>query len=120
MDKPGIHVDWDQLIHRYDHDNAMEETETSDEETSDTDSMIGLDDEFGRIMEITQKQVVPHKDYITIGLVGKSSPISTIWVIYDIFWYRAGHPNVGKSTIINSVMQRVVVSASRTPGTAHL
>lgn len=39
---------------------------------------------------------VPHRDYITIGLVG--------------------HPNVGKSSLINGIMGKTVVSASRTPG----
>jgi len=39
---------------------------------------------------------VPHCDYITIGLVG--------------------HPNVGKSSLINGIMGKTVVSASRTPG----
>ncbi|ORY97811.1 hypothetical protein BCR43DRAFT_523924 [Syncephalastrum racemosum] len=97
VDKPGLQVDWDQLIHRYDQNYDIQEQETSDDdEESDTDSMVGLDDEFGRIMDITQKEVAPHKGYVTIGLVG--------------------HPNVGKSTIINSIMRRVVVSASRTPG----
>ncbi|KAJ1913332.1 hypothetical protein H4219_005254 [Mycoemilia scoparia] len=36
------------------------------------------------------------KKFVTIGLIG--------------------HPNVGKSTLINSIMQRTVVSVSRTPG----
>ena len=38
----------------------------------------------------------PHADWVTIGLVG--------------------HPNVGKSSIINGIMGKKVVSTSRTPG----
>ena len=55
-----------------------------------------VDDEFSRILEITGQEIKPHHDYITLGLVG--------------------HPNVGKSSLINSIMKRTVVSASRTPG----
>jgi ribosome biogenesis GTPase A len=47
-------------------------------------------------LDVTDQEITPHKDYVTIGLVG--------------------HPNVGKSSLINSIMGRTVVSASRTPG----
>ncbi|KAI9322114.1 hypothetical protein BX666DRAFT_1891772 [Dichotomocladium elegans] len=92
-------VDWDALIASYsgEHsvdENAIEEYDTDEE--SDTGSMIGLDDEFSRVMDISNQQIIPHKDYVTLGLVG--------------------HPNVGKSSLINSIMHRTVVSASRTPG----
>ena len=57
---------------------------------------VSIDDEFSRIMDISTEQVTPHSEYVTLGLVG--------------------HPNVGKSSLINTIMQRTVVSASRTPG----
>lgn len=47
-------------------------------------------------MAVEDEENAPHKDYVTIGLVG--------------------HPNVGKSSLINSIMGRTVVSTSRTPG----
>ncbi|KAI8068633.1 hypothetical protein BC940DRAFT_298669 [Gongronella butleri] len=96
-DKEGLHVDWDTLIQKYqhlDHDDASSSSDNDDD--SDTGSMIGLEDEFSRVMELTAAEVKPHKDYVTLGLVG--------------------HPNVGKSSLINTIMQRTVVSTSRTPG----
>jgi len=47
-------------------------------------------------MTVEDEENAPHNDYVTIGLVG--------------------HPNVGKSSLINSIMGRTVVSTSRTPG----
>ncbi|KAI8378996.1 hypothetical protein BD560DRAFT_389221 [Blakeslea trispora] len=93
VDKSDVQVDWDSMIAQYDHSDLIQE---EDEDDSDTGSMDGLDDEFSRILEITGQEIKPHHDYITIGLVG--------------------HPNVGKSSLINSIMKRSVVSASRTPG----
>ncbi|KAI8144636.1 P-loop containing nucleoside triphosphate hydrolase protein [Fennellomyces sp. T-0311] len=102
LEKKGVKVDWAALMARYDkRDTATSESDEEEgyedgDDDSDTGSMAGLDDEFSRIMDITSEQVTPHHDYVTLGLVG--------------------HPNVGKSSLINSIMQRTVVSTSRTPG----
>ncbi|KAF7723778.1 Guanine nucleotide-binding-like protein 1 [Apophysomyces ossiformis] len=98
LEKQGTQVDWEGLIQRYEDndDQELAHSETSEDEESDTESTAGLDDEFSRVMEIHNRDVTPHKDYITLGLVG--------------------HPNVGKSSLVNSIMGKTVVSASRTPG----
>lgn len=116
VEKPGVDVDWKSIIAQYSEHNDHDDSEDDDDDDSDTGSMDGLgkyrgtisekigithldsssDDEFSRILDITGREIKPHNDYLTLGLVG--------------------HPNVGKSSLINSIMRRTVVSASRTPG----
>ncbi|KAG0187889.1 Guanine nucleotide-binding-like protein 1 [Apophysomyces sp. BC1034] len=96
--KHGADVDWEGLIQRYENqeESVAECAEISSDDESDTGSMVGLEDEFSQIMDIHHREVTPHRDFITLGLVG--------------------HPNVGKSSLVNSIMGKTVVSASRTPG----
>ncbi|KAF9923087.1 Guanine nucleotide-binding-like protein 1 [Linnemannia zychae] len=108
VSKNGVQIDWDGLIAQY---NKPKEPESysSDEEHDEAEqnhremnhkSSGGQDDEklaeTLKTVNIGDDEVAPHEDYVTIGLVG--------------------HPNVGKSSLINSIMGRTVVSTSRTPG----
>lgn len=34
-------------------------------------TILFADDEFSGILNVTDQEVTPHKDYVTIGLVGK-------------------------------------------------
>ncbi|KAJ2455427.1 hypothetical protein EV183_000759 [Coemansia sp. RSA 2336] len=88
-------VDWNELIARYTDDTEEEEDEDEEEEEEEDESS---DEEESNVeeMENTGHGERVNSKYVTLGLVG--------------------HPNVGKSTIINSIMQRTVVSTSRTPG----
>ncbi|KAJ1933303.1 hypothetical protein FBU59_006073, partial [Linderina macrospora] len=113
-------VQWDSLIARYrssaseqaneltgDSDNDSDaDADANEEEDGESDS--GSDSESegeqggsGAAEPSQQPTLAGHIEtvsskYVTLGLVG--------------------HPNVGKSTVINSIMGRTVVSASRTPG----
>ncbi|CAG8462783.1 12164_t:CDS:10 [Ambispora leptoticha] len=88
--KKGVQVDWEGLIAQY------EQQEHENGGCDGADDSQRKSDDSKAIVEIHESEVAPHKDYITIGLVG--------------------HPNVGKSSLINSIMRRTVVSASKTPG----
>ncbi|KAJ2842292.1 hypothetical protein J3B02_005625, partial [Coemansia erecta] len=110
-------VDWDAVIARYtkdidrgneqalnaDNNNNSddEESERENESESESESESELENPVGNTASSTEKPADGHVEtvsgkYVTIGLVG--------------------HPNVGKSTVINSIMGRTVVSTSRTPG----
>ncbi|KAF9990859.1 Guanine nucleotide-binding-like protein 1 [Mortierella antarctica] len=114
LSKNGAQVDWDTLVSQFDSNKDTEFQESEDENGHDQsrekeDGLArkkGLDlhekESGGNIAATLQTITIedgentPHKDYVTIGLVG--------------------HPNVGKSSLINSIMGRTVVSTSRTPG----
>ncbi|KAG9307332.1 hypothetical protein G9A89_017160 [Geosiphon pyriformis] len=117
--KQGLEVDWESLISQYsraedysdvvehsssedDHnEKAIDSGEESFEEDIEPDeAKIAQEDKLDELkllkLDIEPSEMIPHKDYVTIGLVG--------------------HPNVGKSSLINGMLGRTVVSASKTPG----
>ncbi|KAG0220387.1 Guanine nucleotide-binding-like protein 1 [Mortierella sp. NVP41] len=109
LHKNGDLVDWDELIALYEKRKETEIHETEDEhdhghgqaghQKDHRSSDNHTDKKLAHTLEtvtIEDDENVPHSDYVTIGLVG--------------------HPNVGKSSLINSIMGRTVVSTSRTPG----
>ncbi|KAG0060300.1 Guanine nucleotide-binding-like protein 1 [Linnemannia elongata] len=106
VSKHGAQIEWDELIAQYDKPKESESHE-SEEEIDDIDHRRQKKDhrpsddenllvETLKTVNVEDDETVPHSDYVTIGLVG--------------------HPNVGKSSLINSIMGRTVVSTSRTPG----
>ncbi|KAJ1993030.1 hypothetical protein GGI25_002526 [Coemansia spiralis] len=96
-------VDWDTLIARY---KAPADIE-SEEEGGESDGSDGEGDvEQGDVEQGDVEQEEPKDD----GAHGES--VSSKYVTLGL----VGHPNVGKSTVINSIMNRTVVSTSRTPG----
>ncbi|KAJ2786624.1 hypothetical protein GGI15_001371 [Coemansia interrupta] len=97
-------VEWDALISRYTDKSQAVDNESDDDDKEELDSDNGdNDDESKSVNDASEEntkaeghvEAVSDK-YVTIGLIG--------------------HPNVGKSTVINSIMGRTVVSTSRTPG----
>ncbi|KAL1923491.1 uncharacterized protein VTP21DRAFT_8471 [Calcarisporiella thermophila] len=108
VEKQGVGVDWEEIIRRYkkEHvvvDSSEEEQDEEDQEEEEvelagvqTGSLDAANGEESGDNSMEGKIHVPHESMITIGLIG--------------------HPNVGKSSLINSIMGKSVVSASRTPG----
>ncbi|KAF9189930.1 Guanine nucleotide-binding-like protein 1 [Haplosporangium sp. Z 767] len=103
--KNDVQVGWDALIAQYDVQKEIESQESEEETEQEQDPKERKSHEketnmrlAGTLQTVNIKddEHVPHNDYVTIGLVG--------------------HPNVGKSSLINSIMGRTVVSTSRTPG----
>ncbi|KAG0243735.1 hypothetical protein B0O80DRAFT_529213 [Mortierella sp. GBAus27b] len=110
VSKHGDQVDWDNLIAQYEsakqteyQDDSESESEHDEDKGKNQNRKNLLEEDEDQVLATTLQTVdieddehVPHNDYVTIGLVG--------------------HPNVGKSSLINSIMGRTVVSTSRTPG----
>ena len=110
LKKHGIEIDWNYLIENYGkmHDDIADENKQgraredgdSDADSDDDDDAVeeDLSGEVKKVQLSDQDFISfePHADWITIGLIG--------------------HPNVGKSSLINGIMGKKVVSASRTPG----
>ncbi|KAJ2821032.1 hypothetical protein FBU31_005034, partial [Coemansia sp. 'formosensis'] len=100
-------VDWDALIARYRTQSAEggESEEEEEEENADSDN----EDE-----EVKEEAAVPGdaKEEAAVPGDGHIESVSGRYITLGL----VGHPNVGKSTVINSIMGRTVVSTSRTPG----
>ncbi|CAB5213507.1 unnamed protein product [Rhizophagus irregularis] len=112
--KQDVEVNWTELIEQYNRNatvcdnldditeeevekiDAIQEESSSDVESLDAEENIKQIENQLKVVNINNIETSPHKTLITIGLVG--------------------HPNVGKSSLINSIFGKVVVSTSRTPG----
>ncbi|KAJ2227992.1 hypothetical protein IWW45_006791, partial [Coemansia sp. RSA 485] len=106
-------VDWDAVIARY-ADNSVDGQDDADndrelDENSDDDD----DDDEGKGEEAADPATTnSNKDDAEKTAEGHVETVSGKYVTIGL----VGHPNVGKSTVINSIMGRTVVSTSRTPG----
>ncbi|KJE93583.1 HSR1 protein [Capsaspora owczarzaki ATCC 30864] len=93
INKSAGQIDWTQQLKSagsngdQDNDNELEDDDNSDSDGELDELALGVVDDDERTV---------HKDLVTIGFVG--------------------YPNVGKSSLINAIMGKKVVSASRTPG----
>ncbi|KAJ1865373.1 hypothetical protein LPJ73_000018 [Coemansia sp. RSA 2703] len=101
-------VEWDALIARYT-DNSQAAHDGSDEEVDDDDK-----DESGSDNDDNDDATKSATDSteVSTNADGHVETVSDKYVTIGLI----GHPNVGKSTVINSIMGRTVVSTSRTPG----
>ncbi|KAJ2342185.1 hypothetical protein GGH92_005488, partial [Coemansia sp. RSA 2673] len=98
-------VDWDSLIARYRTQSAAGD-EDKDDESEEEDGNSDNEEE-----EIADEGV-KEEAAATVPGDGHIETVSGRYVTLGL----VGHPNVGKSTVINSIMGRTVVSTSRTPG----
>ncbi|CAH1766016.1 5936_t:CDS:10, partial [Entrophospora sp. SA101] len=102
LNKLGVEVDWASLIQEYSLREQSKEEEIYVNEEGNDKSQNELNNSDVNQIETQLKllgiqcETTPRNNLITIGLIG--------------------HPNVGKSSFINSFMGKTVVSTSRTPG----
>ncbi|KAI8323680.1 P-loop containing nucleoside triphosphate hydrolase protein [Martensiomyces pterosporus] len=101
-------VDWDALVARYRSSESDNEDGEGEEEVDEDDS-DGSSDEDGGNKEAERGDAEAARKETADGHV---ETVSSKYVTLGL----VGHPNVGKSTVINSIMGRTVVSTSRTPG----
>ncbi|KAJ1905587.1 hypothetical protein LPJ71_004506 [Coemansia sp. S17] len=99
-------VDWDSLIARYRTQSAAGD-EDKDDESEEEDGNSDNEEE-----EEIAEEGVKEEAAATVPGDGHIETVSGRYVTLGL----VGHPNVGKSTVINSIMGRTVVSTSRTPG----
>ncbi|KAJ2656520.1 hypothetical protein IWW48_004980 [Coemansia sp. RSA 1200] len=104
-------VDWDQLIARYtagSDDDEEEDDNRSNSSGSDNDE----DGEDSGLVGKMRNAEIDGEEADETNSGGHGETVSGKHVTIGF----VGHPNVGKSTVINSIMNRTVVSTSRTPG----
>ncbi|KAJ1802288.1 hypothetical protein LPJ75_006230, partial [Coemansia sp. RSA 2598] len=114
-------VDWDAVIARYAGDDGRDQDDADydgdqgiGENSDDEGEGEGEDSKLANTTTTTSSS----KDHANADTDadkpadGHVETVSSKYVTIGL----VGHPNVGKSTVINSIMGRTVVSTSRTPG----